>query len=79
MTALQSVAGQAMPRSDSAAVDLSQRELEIATLAARGLSNHDISRQVQVTIPTVKFHLGNVYRKLEIRGRANLRQYVLCR
>ena len=36
---------------------------------ARGMSNKAISQELWVTEQTVKFHLGNVYRKLGVPNR----------
>jgi DNA-binding NarL/FixJ family response regulator len=48
---------------------LSARELEILLLAARGLSNHQIARSLNVAEGTVKRHLANTYEKMEVRSR----------
>ncbi|MFT4029861.1 MAG: helix-turn-helix transcriptional regulator, partial [Protaetiibacter sp.] len=39
---------------------------------ARGERNREIARSQFVTVKTVEFHLGNIYRKLGIRSRAEL-------
>jgi DNA-binding CsgD family transcriptional regulator/tetratricopeptide (TPR) repeat protein len=51
---------------------LSQREREIATLAAAGRSNIEIARQLAITHKTVEKHLGAVYQKLRISSRMQL-------
>ncbi len=48
---------------------LSERETEIVVLAARGLSNCQISRELHVAEATVKRHLANVYEKVGVRFR----------
>jgi DNA-binding NarL/FixJ family response regulator len=48
---------------------LTRRELHILRLAAEGHSNVRISRILWVTEQTVKFHLSNVYRKLDVANR----------
>ena len=48
---------------------LTRRELEILRLAAEGHSNAELARMLWVTEQTVKFHLSNVYRKLEVSNR----------
>ena len=48
---------------------ISARELEILLLAARGLSNHQIARSLNVAEGTVKRHLANTYQKMEVRSR----------
>jgi DNA-binding NarL/FixJ family response regulator len=48
---------------------LTPRELEILRLASDGLSNSEMAKQLWVTDQTVKFHLSNIYRKLEVSNR----------
>jgi len=54
--------------SDKAA-DLTKREVEILRLVAEGHSNSQLARMLWVTEQTVKFHLSNIYRKLEVANR----------
>ena len=46
---------------------LSQRELEVLSLAYEGLSVKGIADRLFVTDRTVNFHLGNVYKKFGVR------------
>jgi DNA-binding NarL/FixJ family response regulator len=48
---------------------LTKRELEILQLVAEGHSNSQLARLLWVTEQTVKFHLSNVYRKLDVANR----------
>ena len=48
---------------------LSARELEILLLAAKGLSNHQISYRLRISEATVKRHLANVYGKMSVSSR----------
>ena len=48
---------------------LTRRELEILTLVAEGHSNAQLARMLWVTEQTVKFHLSNIYRKLNVSNR----------
>jgi DNA-binding NarL/FixJ family response regulator len=48
---------------------LTKRETEILRLVAHGHSNAQLARMLWVTEQTVKFHLSNVYRKLEVANR----------
>ena len=59
------------PTSAVAAADLplTEREFEILQLAAHGATNADIARRLWVTEQTVKFHLRNIYRKLDVTNR----------
>jgi DNA-binding NarL/FixJ family response regulator len=49
--------------------DLTRRELEILRLVAEGHSNTQLAKMLWVTEQTVKFHLSNVYRKLDVSNR----------
>ena len=48
---------------------LSKREFEVFKYLASGLSSKSIAQKIAVTLPTVKFHLKNIYKKLDIKGR----------
>ncbi|MEX0801348.1 MAG: response regulator transcription factor [Dehalococcoidia bacterium] len=54
---------------------LTARELEILRLVAEGSSNTEVARKLWVTEQTVKFHLSNVYRKLEVSNRTEASRY----
>jgi DNA-binding NarL/FixJ family response regulator len=49
---------------------LSERETEIMVLAARGLTNNQISEELNISEATVKRHLANVYQKIGVRSRS---------
>jgi DNA-binding CsgD family transcriptional regulator len=51
---------------------LTEREREVATLAAKGLSNREIAETLVVTVKTVEWHLRGAFRKLGIDSRAKL-------
>ena len=48
---------------------LTQRELEVLRLAARGMSNKDIANELALSLPTVKAHLVNVFNKMGVGSR----------
>jgi LuxR family transcriptional regulator, maltose regulon positive regulatory protein len=48
---------------------LSERELEVLSLAAHGLSNERLARRLFISENTVKTHLKNVFAKLGVRNR----------
>lgn len=51
---------------------LTKREIEIATLAARGASNLDIATQCDISERTVKAHISAIFQKLHIVDRLQL-------
>src|SRR5215212_10266646 len=60
---------------ETAKYGLSRRELEVLTLAARGISNRQIADAIHLAETTVKRHLANIYHKLGVgsRGEATRR------
>lgn len=48
---------------------LSARELEVLKLVARGLSNKEIGRSLNMAPETVKWHLKNIFEKLNVSSR----------
>ena len=48
---------------------LSEREGEMLTFLARGLTNAEIAQASYVSVNTVKTHLKNVYAKLGVHSR----------
>ncbi|MBV9311767.1 MAG: response regulator transcription factor [Solirubrobacterales bacterium] len=57
---------EAVPNGD---LPLTRREFEILQLVAAGSTNGDVARKLWVTEQTVKFHLRNIYRKLDVANR----------
>jgi DNA-binding NarL/FixJ family response regulator len=67
-----SVAASAAPAREVAempATELTRREHEILKLVAEGYSNSQLAKMLWVTEQTVKFHLSNIYRKLDVANR----------
>jgi DNA-binding NarL/FixJ family response regulator len=56
-------------------IPLTRRELEILRLAAEGHSNCAIAQMLWVQEQTVKFHLSNLYRKLNVSNRTEAAQW----
>ena len=49
---------------------LSERELEVLTLVARGATNRDAAQALLISEATVKTHLLHIYAKLSVSDRA---------
>ena len=49
---------------------LSRKERVMLEALSKGLTNRELSRELGITINTVKFHLSNLYEKLSVRNRA---------
>jgi DNA-binding NarL/FixJ family response regulator len=56
-------------RPGPSSADLSERELEVLALVADGLTNTQIAQRLDVSDNTVKFHLQNIYQKLDVSNR----------
>ncbi|MDX3642557.1 LuxR C-terminal-related transcriptional regulator [Streptomyces sp. MB09-02B] len=56
----------------SPAAKLSDSERRVAVLAARGMTNREISTELFITVSTVEQHLTRVYKKLDITSRQEL-------
>lgn len=54
---------------------LSERELEVLKLAAKGMSNKDIAEQLFLSVRTVQSHLANIFTKLDVGSRT---EAILC-
>jgi DNA-binding NarL/FixJ family response regulator len=49
--------------------DLTSRQAEIFALVARGMSNKEVARSFKCSDRTVKQHMTNIMRKLNVRNR----------
>jgi DNA-binding NarL/FixJ family response regulator len=58
------------PTRHAALRDLTEREVEVLTLIARGRSNREIADDLVLAEPTVKTHVSHVLDKLDLRDRA---------
>ena len=61
------------------AEELTERELEVLKLAAKGLSNKDMAQQLCLSVRTIQAHLGNIFGKLMVGSRTEAVVYGLRR
>lgn len=61
-----------MPAQDGAIALLTAHELQVAALVVRGATNREAATALFVSPKTIDYHLGNIYRKLEVRSRTEL-------
>lgn len=52
--------------------ELTKRETTILECLMQGLSNEEISEKLDISVNTIKKHILNIYRKMEIRNRVQL-------
>jgi DNA-binding CsgD family transcriptional regulator len=64
---------------NGSAETLSPRELEILEMAARGLTNDQMAKNLRISVHGVKFHLGSIYRKLGVSNRTEAAVQFLMR
>lgn len=62
---------------DDAETNLSERELEILKLVAIGMKNGEVAEKLNISYSTVASHVYNIFRKLDIRSRAEAIHYAL--
>jgi len=60
-------------------IDLTNREEEILLLISKGLSNKEIARKLDIVETTVKVHVKNLLRKLNLRSRVEAAVWVVER
>jgi DNA-binding CsgD family transcriptional regulator len=51
---------------------LTPQELQVALIVARGITTREAAAALFLSPKTIEFHLGNIYRKLGVRSRAEL-------
>jgi DNA-binding NarL/FixJ family response regulator len=64
-------------RQDVAAPRLTERELEVLRLVARGLNNRDIAKELFISENTVKNHVRNILEKLQLHSRMEAVMYAV--
>jgi DNA-binding NarL/FixJ family response regulator len=64
-------------RQDVTAPRLTDRELEVLRLVARGLNNRDIAKELFISENTVKNHVRNILEKLQLHSRMEAVMYAV--
>jgi DNA-binding CsgD family transcriptional regulator len=75
-TEIKATGRQTPSRDDHTAGQLTVQERQIALHAAEGLTNRQIATRIFLSPKTVEYHLGNIYRKLNLRSRPDLIRYL---
>jgi DNA-binding CsgD family transcriptional regulator len=71
-TELRATGEQQARRAETAAEQLTPHELQIAVLVSQGMTNREAAAALFLSPKTIEYHLGQIYRKLDVRGRAQL-------
>ena len=56
---------------------LTRREYQVALSVASGLNNHDSAQQLGISMATLKGYLQNIYQKLGITNRKDLKEHII--
>ncbi|HEX6358183.1 AAA family ATPase [Actinophytocola sp.] len=72
--AVSDAAGLSLEAPPAALDDLTRAERAVVTLVCHGLSNREIAERLVLSTKTVEFHLTNVFRKLDVADRGELRR-----
>jgi DNA-binding NarL/FixJ family response regulator len=59
----------------ASALPLTGREVDVVALVAKGMTNTEVAAELYVSTSTVEYHLRNVFGKLGITSRRELRQF----
>lgn len=62
---------------DKPTPSLTERELELLPLIAKGLSNREIAKKMFISENTVKYHIKNLLQKLSLKNRAEAAAFAI--
>lgn len=62
-------------KTDKSLEHLSNSELNVLKLCASGKSNQEIADELFISVHTVKKHISNIFRKLGITSRKEMRKF----
>ncbi|MEW6405384.1 MAG: response regulator transcription factor [Chloroflexota bacterium] len=74
---MEQVAHGTMPHREHDAEDITERELDVVRLVARGCSNQEIAKELVISEKTVKTHVSNILSKLQLQDRTQLAIYAI--
>ena len=65
-------------RRDPPPAAITARQLAVAELVARGLSNPEVARVLDISINTVKKHIRDLFERCEVGSRAELAAWLVA-
>ena len=69
---LESLTATTARKAPALAIPLSQREIEVARIIAKGRTNQEIAGELFISLGTVKSHLTSIQNKLDVRNRVEI-------
>ncbi len=56
-------------------ISFTDREKEVLTLLSQGLKHEEIGKRLCISLPTVRYHIQNIYKKLGVNNRTSALKY----
>jgi DNA-binding NarL/FixJ family response regulator len=66
-----------IPKSPTVPAGLTQREVEVLQLVARGASNRQVADALQISVRTVNTHMTNILNKTGLENRTAASSYAM--